>query len=105
MATSPRLPLAAELKGSWVVEEQGAGGRACRIVLQDTETQAGHGLQTSPECLESLRLVAVVGWYPEPDGITLTRADKTAVAFFSHQGARRYAARRGAQVLVLRPAG
>ncbi|MCL6407699.1 protease inhibitor Inh/omp19 family protein [Dickeya dadantii] len=81
MASSLRLPSAAELSGQWVLSgaEQHCDIRLNTDVLDGTTWK----LAGDSACLQKLLPEAPVGWRPTPDGLTLTQADGSAVAFFS----------------------
>ncbi|MBP2850105.1 protease inhibitor Inh/omp19 family protein [Dickeya oryzae] len=81
MASSLRLPSAAELSGEWVLSgtEQHCDIRLNTEVLDSTTWR----LVGDTTCLQTLLPEAPVGWRPTPDGVTLTQSDGSAVAFFS----------------------
>ncbi|QDX30073.1 protease inhibitor Inh/omp19 family protein [Dickeya poaceiphila] len=81
MASSLRLPSAAELSGEWVLSgtEQHCDIRLSTDVLDSTTWK----LTGNHSCLQALLPQAPVGWRPTPDGLTLTKKDGSAVAFFS----------------------
>ncbi|OKP02120.1 protease inhibitor Inh/omp19 family protein [Xenorhabdus eapokensis] len=83
MASSLRLPTAGELKGLWQLSD---GNKLCNIELTDTRLSEGSlwALQGNA-CVTELIGQPVEGWYPSPDGITLTDDDGNSVAFFSHE--------------------
>ncbi len=85
MASSLRLPQAAELSGLWVLS---SGEKQCELqlktaVLDGTTWQ----LTADAECVRHLLPGVPQGWRPTPDGLTLTQQDGSAVAFFSRQQA------------------
>ncbi|MBD2797275.1 protease inhibitor Inh/omp19 family protein [Xenorhabdus sp. 18] len=83
MASSLRLPPAGELKGLWQLSD---GNKQCRIELTDTRLAEGSmWVVKGDACVTELVGQSVAGWYPSPDGITLTDSDGNSVAFFSHE--------------------
>ncbi|MDC9592606.1 protease inhibitor Inh/omp19 family protein [Xenorhabdus sp. IM139775] len=83
MASSLRLPPAGELKGLWQLSD---GNKQCRIELTDTRlTEGSMWAVKGDACVAELIGQPVEGWYPSPDGITLTDHDGNSLAFFSHE--------------------
>ncbi|PHM61947.1 AprI/Inh family metalloprotease inhibitor [Xenorhabdus ishibashii] len=83
MASSLRLPTAGELKGLWQLSD---GNKLCSIELTDVRLPEGSiWALKGNACVTELIGQPVEGWYPSPDGITLTDDDGNSVAFFSHE--------------------
>ncbi|MDC9595648.1 AprI/Inh family metalloprotease inhibitor [Xenorhabdus anantnagensis] len=83
MASSLRLPSAGELKGLWQLSD---GNKLCSIELTDTHLPEGSIWALKGDaCVTELIGPSVEGWYPSPDGITLTDGDGNSLAFFSHE--------------------
>ncbi|MBD1228831.1 protease inhibitor Inh/omp19 family protein [Xenorhabdus griffiniae] len=81
MASSLRLPTAGELKGLWQLSD---GNKLCSIELTDTRLPEGSlWALKGNACVTELIGQPVAGWYPSPDGITLTDNDGNSLAFFS----------------------
>ncbi|WP_081642319.1 protease inhibitor Inh/omp19 family protein [Dickeya chrysanthemi] len=81
MASSLRLPSAAELSGEWVLSD---AEQRCDIRLKtDVLDSTTWTLSGDSACLNTLLPEVPAGWRPTPDGLTLTQADGSAVAFFS----------------------
>ncbi|PHM72155.1 AprI/Inh family metalloprotease inhibitor [Xenorhabdus kozodoii] len=85
MASSLRLPTAGELKGVWQLSD---GNKQCGIELTDIRLAEGSlWALKSHACVTELIGQPVKGWYPSPDGITLTDDDGNSLAFFSQEPA------------------
>ncbi len=83
MASSLKLPSAGELKGLWQLTD---GNQQCNIELTDTHLADGFiWALKSDACVAELIGASVEGWYPSPDGLTLTDGDGNSLAFFSHE--------------------
>ncbi len=83
MASSLRLPSAAELSGQWVLS---SGEKQCELQLKtDVLDSTTWRLTTDSDCVRHLLPDVPQGWRPTPDGLTLTQHDGSAVAFFSRQ--------------------
>ncbi|MEH2920300.1 protease inhibitor Inh/omp19 family protein [Samsonia erythrinae] len=81
MASSLKLPSASELSGVWQLR---GGEQQCDVVLRDMPlVDNTWRLDGDAQCLKTLLPDVPAGWRPTPDGITLTREQGQAVAFFS----------------------
>ncbi|QIH08248.1 MULTISPECIES: AprI/Inh family metalloprotease inhibitor [unclassified Pseudomonas] len=96
MASSLRLADPSELVGHWQLQQEARPGTACTLdLLQNAALGAG------ADCLSQWVGEAVVGWFPEPDGIAITGREGSKVIFFSRQQEGVYEARLKADELIV----
>lgn len=89
------LPLLAPsaLKGHWQLTDIEGKVAACDVELSDEriESTNAYRFTASSQCLQPLALTEVpVAWRPTPDGMTLTNADGSRVAFLALTAPKRY---------------
>ncbi|MDT3250565.1 protease inhibitor Inh/omp19 family protein [Serratia sp. root2] len=89
------LPLLAPsaLKGHWQLTDIEGKIAACDVELSDEriESTNAYRFTASSQCLQPLALTELpVAWRPTPDGMTLTNADGSRVAFLALTAPKRY---------------
>lgn len=89
------LPLLAPsaLKGHWQLTDTEGKIAACDVELSDEriESTNAYRFTASSQCLQPLALTELpVAWRPTPDGMTLTNADGSRVAFLALTAPKRY---------------
>ena len=89
------LPLLAPsaLKGYWQLNDAEGKAPACNVELSDEliEGTNAYRFTASEQCLQPLSLTELpVAWRPTPDGMTLTNADGSMVAFLALTAPKRY---------------
>ncbi|WP_236441269.1 MULTISPECIES: protease inhibitor Inh/omp19 family protein [Pseudomonas syringae group] len=89
MATSLKLPSAAELSGKWRLFIQTDSREVCELHLNTNAPQVGG----DPACAARWMGEAPTGWYPTPDGLGFTGKEGTGLIHLSHLGNQRYQAR------------
>ena len=92
MASSLKLADPSELAGLWQATltsdneaaesqaQQDKPSNACTLELMANQT-----LGKGAECVSAWADEKVVGWFPEPDGVAITRAEGSKVLFLSRQ--------------------
>ncbi len=88
------LPLLAPsaLKGHWQLNDA-ENNAACNVELSDEliEGTNAYRFTASAQCLQPLALAELpVAWRPTPDGMTLTNADGSMVAFLALTAPKHY---------------
>ncbi|AOE99280.1 MAG: protease inhibitor Inh/omp19 family protein [Serratia marcescens] len=94
-ALGSSLPLLepAALKGDWQLAAIGDGKTVCEVQLSDEAVANTNAFRftASAQCLQPLALHALpVAWRPTPDGMTLTDAEGSMVAFLALTAPKRY---------------
>ncbi|HGE8505072.1 AprI/Inh family metalloprotease inhibitor [Serratia ureilytica] len=96
-ALASSLPLLepAALKGDWQLAAIGDGKAVCEVQLSDEAVANTNAFRfsASAECLQPLALALQtlpVAWRPTPDGMTLTDAEGSMVAFLALTAPKRY---------------
>ncbi|MOA20598.1 Proteinase inhibitor precursor [compost metagenome] len=89
------LPLLAPsaLKGHWQLNDAEGKAPACNVELSDELIEGTNAYRFTAEeqCLQPLSLTELpVAWRPTPDGMTLTNADGSMVAFLALTAPKRY---------------
>lgn len=96
MASSLRLADPSELVGHWELQQAAQPGESCTLDLLQ-----GSALGDGAECLSRWIGEAAVGWFPEPDGISITGREGSRVIFFSRQQEGLYEARLKSDGLIV----
>lgn len=89
------LPLLAPsaLKGHWQLNDAENKAAPCEVELSDEliEGTNAYRFTASAQCLQPLALAELpVAWRPTPDGMTLTNADGSMVAFLALTAPKHY---------------
>ncbi|WP_028620220.1 AprI/Inh family metalloprotease inhibitor [Pseudomonas sp. Ant30-3] len=108
MATSLKLADPSELAGLWQATLTGDNESAESQAQQDKPSNActlkllaEKTLGEGAECLSAWAGEKVVGWFPEPDGIAITRAEGSKVLFLSRQRDGHYQTRLRSGLVVI----
>ena len=98
MARSLRLPDPSELAGKWQIHQQDEPSKVCMLELAQNQTLAGE-----LECVAGWLGETPSGWFPEPDGISLTGKEGSRIIHLGRQQEGLYhATLKSGTVLVLR---
>jgi hypothetical protein len=85
MASSLRLADPSELAGEWQVYLKSVPQNICALKLEQNQTLAG-----DIECLAGWLSETPIGWFPEPDGISLTGKAGSRIIHLGRQQEGRY---------------
>lgn len=85
MASSLRLADPSELAGEWQVYLESAPQNTCVLKLEQNQILAG-----DIECLSGWLSETPIGWFPEPDGISLTGKEGSRIIHLDQQQDGRY---------------
>ncbi|MFJ2362332.1 AprI/Inh family metalloprotease inhibitor [Pseudomonas sp. NPDC087697] len=80
MASSLRLADPSELAGQWQIYLKSAPQNICALKLEQNQTLAG-----DIECLAGWLSETPIGWFPEPDGISLTGKEGSRIIHLGRQ--------------------
>lgn len=96
MASSLRLADPSELVGHWQLQQATQPDAGCTLDLLQNAA-----LGDGAECLSKWIGETAVGWFPEPDGISITGREGSRVIFFSRQQEGLYEARLKSDDLIV----
>ncbi|APC19032.1 hypothetical protein BLL42_26260 [Pseudomonas frederiksbergensis] len=85
MASSLRLADPSELAGEWQVYLKSAPQNICALKLEQNQIVAG-----DIECLAGWLSETPIGWFPEPDGLSLTGKEGSRIIHLGRQQEGRY---------------
>ncbi|WP_095077090.1 AprI/Inh family metalloprotease inhibitor [Pseudomonas sp. Irchel s3h17] len=96
MASSLRLADPSELAGTWRVYLQPQPQNTCALKLAPDQTLGG-----DVECLAAWLGQLPVGWFTEPDGISLTNKEGTRIIHLARQQDRRYRSNKQSDPIIV----
>lgn len=97
MANSLRLADPSELAGKWQIHQQDEPAKVCTFDLAQNQTLGGE-----LECISGWLGETPIGWFPEPDGLSLTGKEGSRIIHLARQKAGLYQATlKSGTVLIL----
>lgn len=92
MASSLRLADPSELAGKWQIHQQDEPAKVCTLDLELSESAGGQTLGGERDCVADWLDETPTGWFPEPDGLSLTGNEGSRIIHLARQKAGLYQA-------------